>query len=336
MAHFWQRPMNILVTGGAGYVGSVIVEELTNAGHRVTVLDNLSNGHRAAVTPAAHLVVADLGDRAGLTPLLREQRIEAVVHMAASSLVSESMRQPDRYYRNNVINSLHLVEAMLEADVRLLVFSSTAGVYGEPAHTPLAETQPLAPVSVYGETKATFEQALGWFACTCGLRSISLRYFNAAGASARLGEAHNPETHLIPLVLQAPLGQRPAVQVFGTDYPTPDGTAIRDYIHVVDLAQAHVLALQALAAGRPAAAAYNVGTGTGASVREVVAAVRSVTGHPLPVVEQPARPGDPAVLVADSARLTADLGWRPRYAALEAIVASAWEWHRRHPHGYAE
>ncbi len=328
--------MNILVTGGAGYVGSVIVEELTNAGHRVTVLDNLSNGHRAAVTPAARLVVADLADRAALTPLLREQRIEAVVHMAGSILVPESMRQPDRYYRNNVINGLHLVEAMLETDVRLLVFSSTAGVYGEPAGSPLTENQPLAPVNLYGETKATFERALGWFARTRDLRSISLRYFNAAGASARLGEAHNPETHLIPLVLQVPLGQRPAVQVFGTDYPTPDGTAVRDYIHVVDLAQAHVLALQALAAGRSVAAAYNVGTGTGASVREVVAAVRSVTGHPLPVVEQPARPGDPAVLVADSARLTADLGWRPRYASLEAIVASAWAWHRRHPHGYAE
>ena len=198
--------MNILVTGGAGYVGSVIVEELTNAGHQVTVLDNLSNGHRAAVTPAARLVVADLADRARLAPLLREQRIEAVVHMAGSILVPESMRQPDRYYRNNVINGLHLVEAMLAADVRLLVFSSTAGVYGEPACAPLAETQPLAPVSVYGETKATFERALGWFARTSGLRSISLRYFNAAGASARLGEAHHPETHLIPLVLQVPLG----------------------------------------------------------------------------------------------------------------------------------
>ncbi len=328
--------MNILVTGGAGYVGSVIVEELTHAGHRVIVLDNLSNGHRAAVTPAARLVVADLADRAALTPLLREQRIEAVVHMAASSLVPESMQRPGRYYRNNVINSLQLVEAMLEAEVRLLVCSSTAGVYGAPARSPLAETQPLAPVHVYGETKATFERALAWFARTGGLRSISLRYFNAAGASAQLGEDHDPETHLIPLVLQVPLGQRPAVQVFGTDYPTPDGTAIRDYIHVVDLAQAHILALQALAAGRSTAAAYNVGTGTGASVREVVATVRSVTGQSLPVVEQPARPGDPAVLVADSALLKADLGWRPRYAVLEAIVASAWEWHRRHPQGYPE
>ncbi|MAG36988.1 MAG: UDP-glucose 4-epimerase GalE [Dehalococcoidia bacterium] len=326
--------MNILVTGGAGYIGSVIVEELINAGHRVIVLDNLANGHRAAVAPEAVLVVADLGDRAGLTPLLRKHAVEAVVHMAASSLVPESMQRPGQYYRNNVINSLNLVEAMLEADVHLLVFSSTAGVYGEPERTPLAETLPLAPVNVYGETKAAFEQALGWFARGRGLRSISLRYFNAAGASAQLGEHHDPESHLIPLVLQVPLGHRPAVQLFGTDYPTTDGTAIRDYIHVVDLAQAHVQALQVLGEGRSAATAYNVGTGTGASVRDVLAAARSVTGHPIPVVEQPARPGDPAVLVADSSRLMADLGWRPRYATLEEIVATAWEWHRRHPQGY--
>ena len=326
--------MNVLVTGGAGYIGSVIVEALLQQGHRVAVLDSLYKGHRAAVTAPATLVEADLADRDALRRLLAEQQIEAVVHMAADSLVGESMQHPTKYFRNNVIHSLNLAEAMVAEGVRRMVFSSTAAVYGEPETVPITEEMPLAPTNVYGETKLAFERMLHWLDRVHGLTWIALRYFNAAGATERLGEDHNPESHLIPIVLQVPLGKRDHVPLFGTDYPTRDGTCIRDYIHVVDLADAHILALQALSRGDVASGAYNLGNGAGYSNREVIEAARRVTGHPIPVVEEPRRPGDPAALVASSDRIRRDLGWRPRYPEIEEIVASAWRWHQRFPNGY--
>jgi UDP-glucose 4-epimerase len=328
--------MNVLVSGGAGYIGSVIVEALVGQGHRVTVLDSLYKGHRAAVTPPAELVTSDLGERDALRRLLVERGVEAVIHMAADSLVGESMRQPAKYYRNNVINSLTLAEAMLAEGVKRLVFSSTAAVYGEPTHVPITEDFPLQPTNVYGETKLVFERALAWCDQIVGLKWIALRYFNAAGATERLGEDHDPESHLIPIVLQVPLGKREFVPLFGTDYPTPDGTCVRDYIHVTDLADAHILALQALSQEKVQSRAYNLGNGTGYSNREVIQAARRVTGHPIPVVEEPRRPGDPAALVAGSERIVRDLGWKPRHPEIEDIVASAWRWHQRHPNGYEE
>jgi UDP-glucose 4-epimerase len=330
--------MNVLVTGGAGYIGSVIVEALVGRGHAVTVLDSLYKGHRGALTPPATLLEVDLGDRAAVARAVAEAGADgappAVIHMAADSLVGESMTDPAKYYRNNVINSLNLAEAMLAAGAGLLVFSSTAAVYGEPDAVPITEEAPLAPTNVYGETKLTFERALRWLERIKGLRWIALRYFNAAGATERLGEDHDPETHLIPNVLQVPLGKRDHVALFGTDYPTPDGTCIRDYIHVADLAEAHILALEALQREAAPSGAYNLGSGTGYSNRQVIEAARRVTGQPIPVVEEPRRPGDPAALVASSERIRRDLGWAPRYAGIEEIVASAWDWHRRHPDGY--
>ena len=328
--------MNVLVTGGAGYIGSVIVEALVQQGHQVTVLDSLYKGHRAAVAPPAALVEADLADRDGLRHVLDQRQVEAVIHMAADSLVAESMQDPAKYYRNNVINGLNLAEAMVSAGVKRLVFSSTAAVYGEPDTVPITEDAALQPTNVYGETKLVFERALAWFNRIHELRWIALRYFNAAGATQRLGEDHSPESHLIPIVLQVPLGKRDRVQLFGTDYPTRDGTCIRDYIHVADLADAHILALNGLAAGSAASRAYNLGNGTGYSNREVIDAARRVTGHPIPVDEAPRRPGDPASLVASSADIIRDLGWHPRYPDIAQIVESAWQWHQRHPNGYQD
>jgi UDP-glucose 4-epimerase len=328
--------MNILVTGGAGYIGSVIVEALLGRGHRVTVVDSLYKGHRAAVLAPARLYEIDVGDRDALGRVLAEEGVEAVIHMAADSLVGESMEHPAKYFRNNAVNSLLLAEAMLAAGVQRLVFSSTAAVYGEPDRVPITEDFPLNPTNVYGETKLAFERALRWYDQLQGLRWIALRYFNAAGATERLGEDHHPETHLIPNVLQVPLGKRDHVDLFGTDYPTKDGTCVRDYIHVTDLAEAHILALDALPGGALASGAYNLGSGTGYTNREVVEAARTVTGHPIPVVEGPRRPGDPAALVASSERLRRDLHWVPRYPGLEEIVAAAWRWHRAHPDGYAD
>ncbi|MGH2351408.1 MAG: UDP-glucose 4-epimerase GalE [Chloroflexota bacterium] len=326
--------MNVLVTGGAGYIGSVIVEGLVGQGHQVVVVDSLYKGHRQAVLPPAELFDVDLGDRDAVGRLLDERQIEAVVHMAADSLVGESMQRPAKYFRNNVINSLNLAEAMLDAGVTRLVFSSTAAVYGEPDRVPITEDFPLAPTNVYGESKLAFERMLAWFDRARGLKWIALRYFNAAGATDRLGEDHDPESHLIPIVLQVPLGKREQVPLFGTDYPTPDGTCIRDYIHVVDLAEAHILALDTLARGAVASGAYNLGNGTGYSNRQVIEAARRVTGHPIPVAEEPRRAGDPAALVASSERIRRDLGWGPRYPGIDEIVASAWRWHRRFPKGY--
>ncbi|HZW27140.1 MAG TPA: UDP-glucose 4-epimerase GalE [Trueperaceae bacterium] len=325
--------MKVLVTGGAGYIGSVTAQALLDAGHRVVVVDDLSTGHRDAVPEGARLHVQDVGDAAALGRLMAAEGVEAVMHFAALSLVGESMQQPLRYYRNNVAGALALLEACEAAGVQRFVLSSTAAVYGTPSSVPIPETAELRPESVYGETKLAVERLLHWLSVTKGLGYAALRYFNAAGAAPGRGEDHRPETHLVPLVLQAALGKRDGVRVFGTDYPTADGTAVRDYVHVEDLAEAHVLALEALRPGR--GDAYNLGNGAGFSVRQVIEVCRAVTGADLRVTEAPRRAGDPPVLVADAAKAAARLGWRPRRPALEEIVASAWAWHSAHPDGYA-
>jgi len=315
--------MRVLVTGGAGYIGSGVVEQLLASGHSAVVYDSLYKGHRDAVHSQAEFIQADLLDAAALTSAL--DRVEAVVHMAADSLVGESVREPAKYYRNNVVAGLLLLEAMRGRSIRWLVFSSTAAIYGEPARQPIEETAPAAPTNPYGETKLAFERALHWYSLAYGLRSISLRYFNAAGATAYCRERHDPETHLIPLVLQAALGRLPEVTVFGTDYPTPDGTCVRDYVHVEDLARAHVLALDSLASGHPGGT-YNLGCGgTGYSVNEVIEVARSVCGRSIPIRLGARRAGDPAVLIASSSRISRDLGWQPRLQDLREIVRSAWD-----------
>ena len=324
--------MRVLVTGGAGYVGSVVVEALLADGHAVVVLDDLSSGHREAVAPAAGFVRADLRDREALRRTLRAPGFDAVVHMAADSRVGESMARPDLYYDNNVGAGLTLLGVLAECGVTRLVFSSSAAVYGAPADQPIAEDAPLAPLSPYGATKLALEQAIPWYARAFGLRAACLRYFNAAGATRRCGEMHDPETHLIPLVLQVAAGARPAVNICGDDYPTPDGTCVRDYVHVADLARAHVMALTALERG---SCTYNLGCGgAGHSVRAVVDVARAVTGREIPVLFGPRRAGDPAVLIADIGKVRRELGWRPRLD-LEEIVASAWRWQRRRGHVYA-
>jgi UDP-glucose 4-epimerase len=326
--------MRVLVTGGAGYIGSVVTEELLREGHEAVVYDDLSKGHRVAVAEGAAFVRGDLADAEGVRRALAEHGAEAVIHMAASSLVGESVGEPAKYYRNNVTAGLALLDAMRECGVARLVFSSTAAVYGEPAKQPVEETDALAPTNPYGETKLAFERALRWYEAAYGLRSVSLRYFNAAGATARCGEVHDPETHLIPIVLQAASGRRPRVEVYGDDYPTRDGTCVRDYIHVVDLARAHVLAL---GVARERSAVYNLGCGgDGYTVREVIDAAREVTGRDIPVRTGPRRAGDPAVLVASSERITRELGWRPRFQSLGEIIGSAWAWAQAHPEGYAD
>jgi UDP-glucose 4-epimerase len=329
--------MRILVTGGAGYVGGFAARHLIAAGHEVVVLDDLSKGHRSAV-PAEHLAVGDVGDRERVAGLLGEQRIEAVMHFAASACVGESVADPAAYWRNNLANSLALLEAMREAGVGKIVFSSTCSIYGEAAEMPLREDMPADPGNPYAFTKHAIERMIGDFARAYGLGHVLLRYFNAAGADpdGSHGEDHAPETHLIPIVLEVALGQRECVGVFGADYPTPDGTCVRDYVHVHDLARAHELAVRACPEpGRePAGRLYNVGTGSGHSVLEVIGAAERVTGRKIPhrVVER--RAGDPPRLVASCERLTGELGWRPRLASLDDVVGSAWAWHRSHPQGY--
>jgi UDP-glucose 4-epimerase len=326
--------MNILVTGGAGYIGSHTVLELVGRGHRVVVLDNLSKGHRAALQ-GVELVHGDTGNSALVRDLFKKHEVEAVVHFAASSLVGESVRRPAAYYHNNMVKGLVLLDAMAESGVQCLVFSSTAAVYGEPVEVPIPEGHPTVPTNPYGATKLALEGAMRWYGEAYGLRSVSLRYFNAAGAdpSGEIGEDHNPETHLIPLVLKAAAGLLPHLEIFGADYPTPDGTCIRDYIHVSDLAAAHVLALDALAAGAPSAV-YNLGNGNGYSVLEVIQAAEEVVGRPINVRYGPRRPGDPASLVAGSARIMDKLGWQPRFADLKMIIETAWRWHSTHPQGF--
>jgi UDP-glucose 4-epimerase len=325
--------MHILVTGGAGYIGSVVVEELLRQGERVTVFDNLSQGHRAAVPPGAGFVFGDLADREALNELFAAHDFAAVMHFASHSLVGESMRQPLTYLGDNVVNGFNLLSAMVDHGAGCFILSSTANLFDQPARLPIDEAEQIVPGSPYGESKFILERMLGWLDRIHGLRYAALRYFNAAGATAERGEDHHPETHLIPLVLQVALGQRDHVEVFGSDYPTRDGTCVRDYIHVLDLAQAHILALRALEGG---SRTYNLGNGQGYTVREVIETARAVTGHPILAVGGPRRPGDPPVLVASSEKLRRELGWQPRYPDLRAIVQSAWDWHRAHPQGYEE
>lgn len=322
--------MAVLVTGGAGYIGSHTVRELLRLGREVVVYDNLSTGHEWAVPAGTPLIQGDIADRALLTETLAKYDIDAVVHFAAASLVGESMVRPDWYYRNNVAGTLSLLETLHSCGVNRLVFSSTAAVYGEPAVWPLTETMPLAPTNVYGRTKLVIEGMLADFAAAYDLRYVSLRYFNAAGALAAggIGEDHEPETHLIPLILRTAHGRRPQIDIYGTDYPTTDGTCIRDYIHVTDLAAAHVLALEHLAAGG-APTIYNLGSETGFSVREVITLAQSITGVKFPVREVARRAGDPAVLVASAQRIRAELGWKPACSDLDTIISSAWAWECR-------
>ena len=326
--------MKILVTGGAGYIGSVVTEELIKAGHKVVVYDNLSYGHRAAVQSPAEFVAADLLDGETLCRVLREQAIEAVMHMAAYALVGESVTHPAKYYQNNLVAGLSLLNAMNECGVKRLVFSSTCATYGEPEKVPIKEAAPNRPTNPYGESKLAFERALRWYEAAYGLRYAALRYFNAAGATERCGEWHSPETHLIPLVLQAAAGTREHVQIFGDDYPTRDGTCVRDYIHIVDLARAHILALGILG---ERSAIYNLGCGgDGYTVREVIDTARQVTGREIPVSVAPRRAGDPAVLIASAEKIRSELGWQPQFQDLAVIIQSAWQWLIAHPGGYEE
>ncbi len=331
--------MRILVTGGAGYIGSATTAYFLNAGHEVLVYDNLSHGYRAAVPEGADFIKGDIGDRETLERAFRQHRPEAVAHFAAFIEAGESMQNPGLYFHNNVAKAITLLDTMAAHGVRRMVFSSTAALYAT-KNTPLTEEDPIDPVNAYGETKLMIERMLGWYRQVYGLHYCALRYFNACGAMLDetgqpiRGEAHRPESHLIPLTLQVPLGQREAIHIYGTDYPTPDGTCIRDYIHVEDLAAAHVLALESLE--DDGAQVYNLGSGSGYSVREVIDAARAVTGMAIPAVEADRRPGDAPILIASSAKIKRALGWQPRFTDLKEIIGTAWAWHRSHPHGYEE
>ncbi len=325
--------MNIFLTGGAGYIGSATAEILLKNGHEVTVYDSLVTGHQLAVPEAARFIKADLGDLKALRSALQAEPYDAVVHFAAFIEAGESMEKPGKYFRNNLVNSLALLEACHEAAVSRFVFSSSAAVYAS-SDEPLSEDSPLGPANVYGQTKLMIEQALEWYLHVHGLRYAVLRYFNTAGALPGRGEAHQPESHLIPLVLQVALGQRPEIEIFGTDYPTPDGTCIRDYIHIADLVDAHLLALDGL--GDNDRLVYNLGNGAGYSVQEVIDTARRVTGHPIPARDAPRRPGDAPRLVASAEKISRELGWQPQHPELHEIIDSAWEWHRTHPDGYVE
>src|SRR5215471_6679166 len=326
-------PERILVAGGAGYIGSVVVARLLARGYEPVVYDDLSHGHRAALPTGAQLIEGDIGDRAALDRAFSEIRPQAVMHFAAFIEAGESMQRPEKYFRNNTASALTLLEAVLAHKVPRFVFSSTAALYGTPDKTPIEETAPLHPANAYGESKLLVEQMLAWFHRIHGLRYASLRYFNVAGAAAEQGEDHQPESHLIPLAFEVALGARKEFAIFGTDYPTPDGTCIRDYIHVSDLADAHLLVLEALK--EKDRLIYNLGNGQGFSVREVIETVRRVTDHSIPAKESPRRPGDPAVLVASSEKIKKELGWQLKYPDLESIVRSAWDWRKSHPSGYS-
>jgi UDP-glucose-4-epimerase GalE len=327
--------MRILVTGGAGYIGSHAVKLFLARGHDVWVYDDLSYGHRAAV-PADRLIVADLADTPRLDHALMSNRIEAVVHFAAFAYVGESVLDPGKYYRNNLVNTINLMECMRRNGVNRIVFSSTCATYGTPKKVPITEDEPQKPINPYGAGKLAVERALADYAPAYRWGYCALRYFNASGAApdGSIGEDHDPETHLIPLVNQTALGQRPAIEIFGTDYPTPDGTCIRDYIHIDDLAEAHLLALERLEPGK--GSWYNLGIGRGYSVREVIRTVEEVTGKKVPIKEGPRREGDPPELVAASAKAQRELSWKPRYTELRPIIETAWNWHRKHPKGYGD
>ena len=326
--------MNVLVTGGAGYIGSVVTEELLNDGHEVLVYDNLIKGHRGAVDRRAKFVEADLVDGDALHRALTDHRIEAVIHMAAYSLVGESVGEPAKYFENNVVAGLKLIDAMRDCGVTKLVFSSTAATYGEPEKQPIEETAPNRTTNPYGESKLAFERALHWYEHAYGLRYASLRYFNAAGASCQFGEDHDLETHIIPLVLQVANGTRADVQIFGNDYPTRDGTCVRDYIHVIDLARAHILALNIL---DERSAIYNLGCGgDGYTVKELIQVAREVTGCEIAARTVARRAGDPSVLIASSDKIKQELGWSPKYQDLKLIIQSAWDWLQAHPEGYSD
>lgn len=327
--------MAILVLGGAGYIGSHTVRALVESGRDTVVVDNLQTGFREAVHPAARFYEVDIRDRQALDRVFEAEQIEAVIHFAAFSQVGESMVRPLAYYDNNLTGTIVLLQAMVAAQVNAIVFSSTAATYGEPERVPIMEGDRTLPTSCYGETKLAMEKLMGWAGRAHDLRSVALRYFNAAGVhpSGEIGEAHASESHLVPIVLQVALGQRDAISVFGDDYPTPDGTCIRDYVHVTDLAAAHILAVDHLLAGG-SSDVFNLGSGNGFSVKEVIEVARKVTGHPIPVEIAPRRPGDPAQLVASSAKIRQALGWSPQQESVEAIVSSAWVWHQAHPHGY--
>ncbi len=323
--------MNIFLTGGAGYIGSATAEALIKAGHFVTVYDSLVTGHREAVPAGAEFIHASLDDSQALTKALNSKKYDAVMHFAAFIEAGESMKDPGRFFRNNFGNSVQLMDTAVQAGVRKIVFSSTAAVY-QSSEEPLTEDSPIGPTNVYGHTKLMTEQVLEWYRSIFGMHYAILRYFNACGALPGRGEAHQPESHLIPRVLQIALGQAESATIFGTDYPTPDGTCIRDYIHLGDLVSAHILALGAL--DKRDKMIYNVGSGNGFSVREVIEAARKVTGHAIPVVEQPRRAGDSARLVASPAKIKKELGWEPKNTNLQDILSSAWDWHTTHPHGY--
>lgn len=321
----------IFVTGGAGYIGSVCVEELLNAGYRVAVFDNLSEGHRSAVDPRAEFFEGDLADPFSIQKALNACKPTAVMHFAANALVGESMVNPSKYFKNNVTAGLNLLDTMVAEGVKRFVFSSTCATFGVPDRMPIDETMSQRPINPYGESKLMFESILKWYGKIHEMTFVALRYFNAAGASKNFGEDHRIETHLIPNILKVALGQKEAVEIYGTDYETPDGSCIRDYIHILDLAQAHLLALKA-----ERSAFYNLGTGGGTSVKEVIDSCRRVTGHSIPVIEKPRRPGDPPRLIGSSDKIKNELAWAPRFQNIEEIVKSAWAWHQAHPHGYRD
>jgi UDP-glucose 4-epimerase len=323
--------MNVFVTGGAGYIGSICAEELLNTGHSVTVYDNLSEGHRSAVDSRAHFVPGKPDEQGHIARALKDSGAEAVMHFAANALVGESMVNPGKYFHNNVCNGLKLLDASLEAKIKKFVFSSTCATYGPPERVPMTEDLPQKPINPYGESKLMFERMLQWYQQIHGLDFVAFRYFNAAGATEKFGEHHRTETHLIPNVLKVPLGQAKQCEIYGTDYPTPDGTCIRDYIHILDLAQAHILALTPGKRGF-----YNLGNGDGYSVRQVIQACEKITGTRIPAIEKPRRPGDPPKLVAAADKAIRELGWKPKFPRLEEIVRTAWAWHQKHPHGYPD
>lgn len=323
--------MRVFVAGGAGYIGSACTEYLLDRGYEVTVFDDLITGHIEAVDPRAKFIKANLADRENLKKVVKEGNYDAIMHFAAFSLVGESMKNPSKYFNNNLANAINLADAAVEGGVKTFVFSSTAATFGEPKEIPIKEDAPQQPINPYGESKLCFEKVLNWYSKIYGLKYAALRYFNAAGATEKYGEDHNPETHLIPILLQVAQGKREKAMLFGDDYDTPDGTCIRDYIHILDLAQAHEKALYAPKSGH-----YNLGTGSGLSVMQILEAARKVTGHPIPAEVVPRRPGDPPRLIADSTRARQELGWKPQFENAEAIIASVWKWLQKHPNGYSK